>query len=168
MADLDQSLQHWAADYVRALEHRVSILRQLDAELSKGRSATVLMDYDQILRCNETQTGICDELKACDGKIAVIEEHLSAGVPMRIRWNQPRTFHDRFASDVAHSLGKLILEMSRLQQQVRYKNQVCGNLVLRTRRTLGILDNLLVLYTGNPYSSALNLESVSGASSLRH
>jgi len=135
------------ASLLAALDHQLSLLRQLSAELVACRPAFGTMNLEAIYSHISAQAAICEKLQRAE------EERASAWQKASLKLDRPsvngdlRRWVDVLEQDMVDRFRRVLTELALAEGEVRRLNQIHTVLVDGSRRTLNVLANALSAFS---------------------
>jgi hypothetical protein len=129
---------------VQTLERKLTVLKELHAELNACREAYVTMNLDKIYGHVATQQVICEKLKAllaeqnADWRALHPQEAIAEPSPDSA---ELRTFLESLDPALAQRMSRALTNLAIVEADIRHMNHAHSVLVQGTCRTLHIMSN---------------------------
>ncbi len=126
--------------YLALFERRLTVMRQLAAELERGQRSVVQLDGDMLAQSSAQQLALCGELHAMESELGRLSRQIS-----QENQHAPAGRDGFPPCRTGEGTAALHQEWVRLLLQVRHLVRVHAALLRRARRSLTALSNVLAL-----------------------
>lgn len=141
---------HAAAEaYIVVLERRLDALIEIAAALQESQTAIVAMDLEKILRSIAYQEDLCAEIHSIDRELAGLRVILGSASSGQTNWNTLEGLPEYMNADARRKLGILMRGFKSTQEDVKKLNRIQAELLRCSRRSVNMLINLTMHFTGD-------------------
>lgn len=133
---------------IELLQTRLERLRLLGRDLIECRQSFVQLDLAGMHDHIQLQERLCLEIRSLDAELSRVVAALGAEMKMPRQLNPYDALPDVFRSDGGERLTPLLVTMAATQADVRQLNRVQGEMLVRSRRWLNALANMMPSVAG--------------------
>lgn len=145
------------------LEKQLHLLRELSGELMACRTAYVKMDLDAIYQHIASQSALCDQLRQVEGERQSAWRAACVGCGVDPSAGDLAALLTRLDPCSATRIREIVTELALAEGELRHLNRAQMVLVEGSRRTLGILANVLSSFAPMYARPAAPAEPATGA-----
>ncbi len=135
-----------SASLVGILEKQLRLLRELTSDLVACRTAYVSMDLEAIYQHVATQAALCDQLRQLEDERRLVWQAACLASGVDPNQCDLATLIGKLERGISARVREVVTELALAEGELRHINRAHMVLVDGSRRTLGILANVLASF----------------------